>query len=204
MLRRDVEVDAAGERDFHGAFAAFAVGVGASGARGGWGASVTHGDFALLQIFDAERVAESAGQFFELENFAGVGFFVDAVKRVDAALLKITIDGAIGGKHEFFDEAMGDVAHAAADADHALLIVEFDYLLGEIEVDRAVLVAALVQKQREFFHVVEMLYEVGVTRGHLGITLDDFVYVGVGHAFERANDSWGHARALHVASGVEL
>ena len=160
MLGRDVEVDAAGERDFHGAFAAVAVGVGASGTRGGGGSAVAYGDFALLQIFYAKGVAESAGQVFELENFARVGFFVDTVKGIDAALLKITIDSAIGGEHEFFDKAMSDVAHAAADADHALLIVEFDDLLGEIEVDGAVFVAALIQKQRQLFHVVEMSYEV--------------------------------------------
>jgi hypothetical protein len=47
---------------------------------------VAHGNFALLQIFDAKRVAESAGQLLELEDFASVGFFVDAVKRGDAAL----------------------------------------------------------------------------------------------------------------------
>src|ERR1700722_10122137 len=135
MLGRDVEVDAARERDFHGAFAAAAVGVGASGARGGGSASVTHGNFALLQIFHAEGVTEGAGQFFELENFASVGFFVDPVGGVDAALQKITIDRAIGGEHEFFDEAVGNVANAAADTDHALLIVEFDYLFGEVEVD---------------------------------------------------------------------
>src|ERR1700719_2890047 len=99
---------------------------------------------------------------------------------------------------------MGDVAHAAADAHHALLVVEFDDLLGEIEVDGAVFVAAGIEEQGQLFHVIEMFYEVGVTHGHLGISLDDFVYVGVGHAFEGTNDSGSHAGAAHVAGGVEL
>src|ERR1700719_19900 len=99
---------------------------------------------------------------------------------------------------------MGDVAHAAADADHALLIVEFDDLFGEIEVDGAVFVAAGVEEEGQLFHVREMFGEGRVTRGHLGIFLDDFVYVGVGHAFEGTNDSGGHARAAHIAGGIEF
>ncbi len=86
MLGRDVQIDAAGEADFHGAFAAVTVRVGAPGARGGRGPSVAHSDFALLQIFNAEGIAESAGELFELEDFAGVGFFVDTVEGIDAAL----------------------------------------------------------------------------------------------------------------------
>ena len=47
---------------------------------------MAHCDFALLQIFDPEGIAESAGQFFELEDFASVGFFVDAMQGIDSAL----------------------------------------------------------------------------------------------------------------------
>src|ERR1700726_1662555 len=97
MLGRDVEIDAAGKADLHGAFAAVAVGVGAASACGGWGASMAHGDFALLQIFDPEGVAESAGQLFELEDFTSVGFFVDAMEGIDSALQQITSDGAVCG-----------------------------------------------------------------------------------------------------------
>ena len=204
MPGRDVQVDSAGQADFHGAFAAVTVGVGAASVCGSWGASMTHGNFALLQIFDAEGIAECAGQLFELEDFAGVGFFMDAMQGIDAALQEITCDSAVGGEHEFFNEAMGDVAYAAPDADHALLIVELDDLFGEIEVDGAVFVAPGAEQEGQFFHVVEMLYEGGVTCGHLGIFLDDFVYVGVGHAFEGTNDSWCHARTAHVAGGVEF
>jgi len=43
-------------------------------------------------------------------------------------------------EHELFDEAVSDVALAARDVGHALLFVEFDDRLGEIEVDGAALV----------------------------------------------------------------
>jgi len=46
---------------------------------------------------------------------------------------------------------MRDVALAARDVGHALLVVEFNDPLGEIEVDRAMLVAADVEEQGEFF-----------------------------------------------------
>src|ERR1700730_16618955 len=98
MLGRDIQVDTAGKCDFHRAFAAVAVRIGAPSARGGGSAPVAYGNFALLQIVDTERVAEGAGELFELEDFASVGFFVDAVKGVDAALQQITIDGAVGGE----------------------------------------------------------------------------------------------------------
>ena len=38
-------------------------------------------------------------------------------------------------------------------------VVEFDDALGKIEIDGAVLVAARVEEQREFFHVAEMRRE---------------------------------------------
>jgi len=34
---------------------------------------MANGDFALVQVFDAERITEGASQLFELEDFAGVG-----------------------------------------------------------------------------------------------------------------------------------
>src|SRR5450631_3028935 len=43
MLRSDTQIAAAGEADFHAAFAAVAVGIGAAGTRGGGDASVAVG-----------------------------------------------------------------------------------------------------------------------------------------------------------------
>ena len=69
----------------------------------------------------------------------------------DAAFQKIAIDGAIGGEHELFDQAVRDVAFAADDVDHAILRVEFDDALGKIEIDGAVFVAARIKRSARSF-----------------------------------------------------
>lgn len=104
------------------------------------------GNFALVEIFDAEGVAESAGEFLEFEDFADVGLFVDTMKTLDAPADEVMSDGTIGSEHEFFNDAVSDVALAAADIGHALLFVEFDDGLGKIEIDGAVLFPASVEK----------------------------------------------------------
>src|SRR5213593_4336989 len=80
MLRRDAQITS-GERNTHGALAALAIGIGPSRSRRSGDTPVAHGDFPLMQILDPERVAESASQFFEFEDFARVGLFMDTMKR---------------------------------------------------------------------------------------------------------------------------
>src|SRR6266705_7022118 len=99
MLRRYAQL-AAGERHLHAALAAEPVGIRASGFRGRRDAAMANGDFALVQVRDTQGVTEGAGQLFELENFAGVGLFVNAMERLNAAVKKIRGDGAIGRQHE--------------------------------------------------------------------------------------------------------
>jgi hypothetical protein len=41
---------------------------------------MANGDFALVQVFDAKRVTEGAGQLFELENFTRVRLLVNAMQ----------------------------------------------------------------------------------------------------------------------------
>jgi len=65
---------------------------------------------------------------------------------VQAALDEVVRDGAIGGEHELFDEAMGDVAFAAADIGHLLVVVELDDRFGKIEIDGTVFSAAGVEE----------------------------------------------------------
>ena len=105
------------------------------------------------------------------------------MERVQAALDEVVGDGAIGGEHELFDEAMGDVAFAAADVGHLLVVVEFDDGFGKIEIDGAVFGAAGVEEKREAFHGAEVMTQMGVARGHFGVAFEDLVDVGVGHAF---------------------
>src|SRR5216684_1254229 len=203
MLRRDAQV-ASRERHLHAALAAVAERVGAAGLRGRGNAAMANGDFALVQVFDPERITEGASQLFELEDFAGVGLFVNAMERFDAAAKKICGDSAIGGEHELFDEAVSDIALAARDIGHALLFVEFDDRLGKIEVDGAALVAAGIQEQSKLLHIAEARRERGVTLGHFRVGFEDFVDVGVGHTLGGANHNGSHARGFHVAGGVEF
>src|SRR5260370_10388084 len=67
MLRRDAQL-ASRERHLHAALAAVAVGVGSPGFRGRRDAAMANGDLALVQVFDAKRVTEGAGQLFALED----------------------------------------------------------------------------------------------------------------------------------------
>src|SRR5437868_1634942 len=166
VLRCDAQILlGAGKSDAHAALATFAGGVRPSSACGGRDAAVAHGDFALMQTFDSQRIAEGARELLKFQNFFGVGFLVDAMKRFDAALKQVSSDSAIGSKHELFDEAMRDIALAASDVDHFLLLVEFDDALREIEIDGAVFVATGVEQECEFLHVAEVMRKGGVGRG---------------------------------------
>ena len=60
MLRGDAHIGGR-KRDLHAAFASFAVRIGAAGFGGRRNLAVTHGDFFLIEIFNAERVAKRAG-----------------------------------------------------------------------------------------------------------------------------------------------
>src|SRR6267143_424168 len=203
MLRRNPQFRT-GKGDLQAALSAMAVGVGAAGFSGGGDASVTHGNFSLVQIFDSQRIAKRARQFFEFQDFARVGFFVHAMERFDAALEEIARDGAVGGEHELFDQAMRDVALAARNIGHALLLVELDDRLGEVEIDGTMLITAGVEEQGEFLHVAEMRRESRVALGHLGVAFKHFVDIGVGHALGGANDAGSHAGRFHAAGGIEF
>ena len=162
------------------------------------------GDFVLIEIFDAQGIAESAGEFLEFEDLADVGLFVDAVKSLDAAADQVMSDGAICREHELFNEAVGDVAFTAADVGHALLFVEFDDGFGQIEVDRAIVFAARVEEKSEATHGAEVVMEVRVAFRHFGIAGEDLVDVRVGHAFGGTDDARDHDGGEHVSGGVEI
>src|ERR1700741_4749953 len=84
MLRGDEDVRA-GKRDALLAFAPVAARFRASRFRGRRNFAVAHGDFALMEIFDAERIAEGLRELFKFEHLARVGLLMDAVQSVDAA-----------------------------------------------------------------------------------------------------------------------
>jgi hypothetical protein len=165
---------------------------------------VADSDFALVEIFNAEGIAKGVGEFLEFEDFANVGFFVDAMKTLDAAVDEVVSDGTISGEHEFFDDAVGDVAFTAADVGHAPLFVEFDDGLGEIEIDGAVVFAAGIEEQSEAAHDKEMMVKVGVTLRHFGVAGENLVDVGVGHALGGTDDAGNHDGGEHVSGGIEI
>ncbi len=99
---------------------------------------------------------------------------------------------------------MSDIAFATGDAGHALLVVELDNTLGQIEIDGTMLGAASVQQKRETLHGAEVVVQVGVALGHFRIAIEHFVDVGVGHALGGANYSANHPGAERAACGIEL
>ncbi len=199
----DVDV-CAGERDALLALATLAARFGLAGFCGRRDFAMANGDFPLMQVFDAERIPESPGEFFKLENFAGIRLLVDAVEGVKAAFEKVMCHGAVGGEHELFNDAMGDVALAAADINHVLLRVEFDDGLGKIEIDRAIFVAAGVEELSETFHGAEMVVHVSVTLAHFRIAVEHLVDVAVGHALGRTDHAGNHDGSEGASGGIKM
>ncbi len=118
---------------------------------------MAHGNLSLLQILDTQRIPKRARQLLELQDFARIRLFVNAMQRRNPALEQIPRHRAVRRQHELLDQAVRDVALAARDVDHALLLVELDYGLRQIEINRAMLVAPGVQQQRELFHIAKMV-----------------------------------------------
>src|SRR5215831_186232 len=200
---RDVDIGAR-KRDALLALAAVAAGFRAAGLGRGRNLAVADGDFALVEILDSEGVAESAGEFLEFEDLADLGLFVDAMKGLEAAASQVVGDGAVGREHEFFNDAVSEVAFAAADVGHALLFVKFDDRFGEIEVDGPVVFAASVEEKSESAHSAEVVTEVRVSFAHFRIALENLVDVGVGHALGRTDDAGNHGGGKQVSGGVEI
>ena len=201
VLRTNIDFIGGGQRDRHRAHAA-ALSTAGSGFLPH--RTVADGYAALREIFDPQGIAESLGEFLEFENLFRVGFFVNAMERSDPAFFQVLRDGFVGREHEFFDQAVRDVALAADDAEHASIVVELDDRLGKIEINRAASVAAAIQQKRQFLHPAEILDKRGIARGHLRIAFDDFVDVGVGHAFGGTNDAGEKFRLNHFSGRVHF
>ena len=168
------------------------------------GTSVLHFHAPLRKIFDAQRISERLRQRLKFQNFLGIGFFVDAMQRSDAARFEVARDGLIGGQHEFLDQAVRDVALAADDAGHLPGVVKFNYLLGQIEIDRAKPRAPRVENQGEVAHGAEIFGEVRVLRRGGRVILKHGVHRGVRHAFGRADHTAREFRRDNFAVGVEF
>ncbi len=123
-------------------------------------AALAAGLYALDRKWpEAERIAEAGGELFELDDAARFGLLVDAVERRDAEIFKPDGDALVGGEHELLDEAVGPGALGAGDAAHLAVLVELDDRLGQIEIDGAALLAALVHEDGEALHALEVGHE---------------------------------------------
>ena len=148
---------------------------------------------------------------------------MDAVERRHAEILEPNGDTLVGGEHELFDEAVGPGALGAGDAAHLAVLVELDDRLGQIEVDRSALFAALVHQHGESFHPFKALPRLRVLDECVGLVkaltrswvlveaLPRFCVLvenrgdrGVGHARGGADDAFDDLEALNAALRVEL
>ena len=108
---------------------------------------------------DAERVSELSGDLLELHHAFRVRLLVNAINRRVTGLFKMRGHRFVGGQHELLDNPVGDVARAARDAGHDAGFVEFDQRLREVEVDRAALVALVLQNFSQLAHQLEAFDE---------------------------------------------
>src|ERR1700683_448098 len=126
------------------------------------------------------------------------------MKAANAAALEIPRDSFIGDEHEFFNDAVGDVALAAQDSNHFPLIVKLNQRLGQIEINRAACVPAFTEDEREIAHEAKIAGDILVAQAHLGVAFDHFVDVGVGHSLGGTNDA-GHELGIYdLAFAINL
>ena len=180
--------------------------VGAGIAAGALGVAAISASLDALdgESAEAEGVAEGGGELLKLDHAAGVGLLVDAIEGGDAEVLKPGGDALVGGEHELLDEAVGPGALGLGDAAHLALLVELDDRLGEIEVDGAALLAALVHEAGQLAHEFKAGGEGGVAGAGFLVALENGVDVGVGHAGGGADDALDDLEGLDAAGGVEL
>ena len=153
---------------------------------------------------DAEGISESRGDGFEVVDALGVGLLVNAVEAGDAVRLEMVRDRLVGREHEFFDEAMREVALGAGDGLHQSELVELDDGLGQIEVDRSAALAFAIQDLCEVAHQLECRDQRGVALAQGGVAFEDGIDGGVGHALGGADDAFAQVVADDLAAMVDL
>ena len=175
--RRDAEV--AGLEAFVGALVAFL----AAG-----GVPTRDAKAPERRAVHSERVAERRRDFLELENFFRVGCLVNAVEGGDGAALEVGGYRLVRRQHEFFDDAVGDVPLRASNADHAAALVELDFGLRQIEINRAALIASEVEQPRELLHEPEVFSQLFVALSGRALARENVPHRRVRHALDAPND----------------
>ena len=99
---------------------------------------------------------------------------------------------------------MRDVALGAGNAFHQSEFVEFDYRLGQIEVDGSAPLSFAIQDQGEVAHHLESADQICVTFSRNGIAFEYRVNIGIGHAFGGTNDAFAQLIPKDFATMVDL
>src|ERR1019366_7699657 len=130
--------------------------------------------------------------------------FVDAVERSDPLVFEIVGYTLVRREHEFFNQAVGDIALRAGDALHHSEFVELNHRFGEIEIDRSAAFALAVQDHREIAHAFEVLDLSSVFEARGGVRFNDGVHGGVGHAVRGTNHAFVDFVGYDFAVVVDL
>ena len=153
---------------------------------------------------DPERVTEGGGHLLELENPSGIGCLVNAVERRRAILFEPRGDGLVRRQHELLDDAMRYVALGRDDAGHLPELVEHNFRGGQVKVDGAAPLPAVVEDHRQILHPPEPLDQRLVALPRFSVSLKHVVHAGVGHTLDAADDAAAELSANGLAAVIDL
>ena len=129
---------------------------------------------------------------------------MDAVDAGKIALLQVRGNGFIGGQHELFDQAMGPVALASRDALHHAQFIKLNHRFRHVKVNGAALYPLAIQNLGQLVHQLKILHQWAIAMAQVLIAFDNCVYIGVGHAFCRADDALSQLVAGDLSSRINL
>ena len=133
------------------------------------------------------KVCDEVEEEVELVRFRIV---VDTIDERHVHLVEVFRNRLVGREHELLDQLLSDRTWAKHDIRRLPFLVDDDFRLGEIEVDRTTRVAAFPKDFRELGHEVELPDERFVLfQRLLVIALDDLTDVRIRHPLRRLDDT---------------
>ena len=149
--------------------------------------------------------------------------FVDAIDRGNPQPFDLLGHGFIGRQHAFLDELVGDVVLDLLQADRTALLIEPDFDLGEIEIERPLVKPFFAKQRGQLPRRADAFPELGgdiqgnrfgaqmhlasplvVGSGRHGLPLQNRVGLPVGEPGGAVDHRPGKTRRTHVALVVEL
>ena len=156
VLRRNPQLRGARQRHLHPPLAPMTIGIRPPSFCRRRHAPVPHRNLSLMQIRNTERIPKRLRQLLELQHLPRIRFFVHAVQRRNPALEQIPVHRAVRRQHELFNQPVRNVALAPHNVRHPLLFIKLNHRLRQIEIDRAMFIAPLVEQQSQLFHIAKM------------------------------------------------